>query len=171
MIATFDSFVTLKTDMKNRLRRGATMVSRYLSWVWGWFPVSVFVVKVRVFQWNRLSVFLLQMLLPRTTDDGQITDRLRLWYMTSSHSMPNKKFFFHSSFKMAQKFLRSLIRRRRSIPSFERHLCEKFLVGRIFSILTVIWVWYCSLLRESPFFFFFLGYFLSLSFRLSLISW
>ena len=33
------------------------------------------------------------MLLPRTTDDGQITDRLRLWYMTSSHSMPNKFFF------------------------------------------------------------------------------
>jgi hypothetical protein len=31
--------------------------------------------------------------LPRTTDDGQITDRLRLWYMTSSQSMPNKMQF------------------------------------------------------------------------------
>ncbi len=94
MIPTFDSFVTLKTDMKNRLRRDATMVSRYLSWVWGWFPVSVFVVKVRVFQWNRLSVFLLQTLPflgPRTT--YRMTDQAVAWYMTSSQSTPNKNRF------------------------------------------------------------------------------
>jgi hypothetical protein len=38
----------------------------------------------------------------------------------------------------------------RSSPSFKGQQCEKFLLGRLYSIFDVIWVWYCSSLRESP---------------------